>query len=317
MKIRKASRVACCAIFVAVSLAGVSLRGVAGKGTAATTKPSKTTPVRVLFLGNSYTYGNKLPQVVASLAAADKTARPLQVKMVASGGKDLVWHANNKASQKAIAAGDWDYVILQDQSLTPALMPQRTRKGAALLDAAITKSGAKTMFFMTWQRRPTPELLKKYPDMHKRNSRTYMDLGRELKAAVAPVGYAWKMAYDANPNLPLYAKDNSHPSRMGTYLTACVFYSTIYNKPPTGLPAKVTISKSGKHRTVLAIPPADAKKLQAIAWRAVQQARKELNRKPPVVQRSSPRAGVSQMVHSFDVDLSAARWPVASHKGRP
>jgi len=266
-------------MFIAASLAGVSLRGAAGKGTVATTKPSKSTPVRVLFLGNSYTYGNKLPEVVAGLAAADKTASPLEVKMVASGGKNLVWHAGNKASQEAIATGGWDYVILQDQSLTPTLMPQRSRQGAVALDAMITKSGAKTLFFMTWQRRPTPDLLKKYPDMHKRNSKTYMDLGRELKAAVAPVGYAWKMAYDANPNLPLYAKDNSHPSRMGTYLTACVFYSMIYNKPPTGLPAKVTISKSGKHRTLLAIAPADAKKLQAIAWQAVRQAKKELTGK--------------------------------------
>ncbi|MBL7219395.1 MAG: SGNH/GDSL hydrolase family protein [Phycisphaerae bacterium] len=274
MKIRKISHLACCAIFVAVCLGGTLLRG-------ATTRPSKKAPVRVLFLGNSYTYGNKLPQVVAGLAAADKSARPLEVKMVASGGKNLVWHAGNKASQEAIATGRWDYVILQDQSLTPTLMPDRTRQGAGKLNAAITKSGARTMFFMTWQRRPTPELLKKYPDMHKRNSKTYMDVGRELKAAVAPVGYAWKMAYDANPKWPLYAKDNSHPSRMGTYLTACVFYSTIYNKSPAGLPAKVILSKSGTHRTVLGIPPSDAKKLQAIAWQAVRQAKKELADKPP------------------------------------
>ena len=265
---------ACCAIFVAASLGVVSSWG-------APAKPAKKPPVRVLFLGNSYTYGNKLPQVVAALAAADKTARPLEVKMVASGGKNLVWHAGNKASLDAIATGKWDYVILQDQSLTPTLMPNRTRQGAVALHAAITKSGARTMFFMTWQRRPTPELLKKYPDMHKRNSKTYMDVGRELKAAVAPVGYAWKMAYDANPKWPLYAKDNSHPSRMGTYLTACVFYSTIYNKSPAGLPAKVILSKSGTHRTVLGIPPSDAKKLQAIAWQAVRQAKKELADKPP------------------------------------
>ena len=272
--------VASCVIVVVSLLAGASLCGAVGKDAPAAAKPSKNTPVRVLFLGNSYTYGNKLPWFVAALAAADKSVRPLQVEMVASGGKDLVWHARNKATQDAIAAGRWDCVILQDQSLTPTLMPKRTRQGARRLDAAIRKSGAKTMFFMTWQRRPTPELLKKYPDMHDRNSKTYMDLGRELKAAVAPVGYAWKMAYDANPNWPLYAKDNSHPSRMGTYLTACVFYSMIYNKPPTGLPSKVTISRPGNHRTVLGIPPADAKKLQTIAWQAVQQAKKELADKP-------------------------------------
>lgn len=268
--------VALCAIVVAASLTAAMLSGAAIKDAQSPARASKKTPVRVLFLGNSYTYGNKLPQFVAALAAADRTVRPMQVKMIASGGKDLVWHWRNKASLDAIASGRWDYVILQDQSLTPTLIPSRTRLGARKLDAVIRKSGARTMLFMTWQRRPTPDMLKKYPRMHERNSKTYMDLGRELKAAVAPVGYAWKMACDANGNLPLYARDKSHPSRMGTYLTGCVFYSMIYNKPPTRLPAKVTISKSGKHRTVLGIPPADAKKLQAIAWRAVQQARKEL-----------------------------------------
>ena len=271
MNIRRIPRLACSAIIVAAFLGGVPLRG-------AGAKTVKKTPVRVLFVGNSYTYGNKLPQVVAALASADKTVRPIEVKMVASGGKTLVWHARNKATQDAIAAG-WDYVILQDQSLTPAFRPQQSREGARALDAMIRKAGAKTMFFMTWQRRPTSELLKKYPDMHKRNSKTYMAMGGELKAAVAPVGYAWKMAYDANPNCPLYAKDNSHPSRMGTYLTACVFYSMIYNKSPVGLPAKVNIAKLGKKKTVLGVPPSDAKKLQAIAWQAVGQAKKELTGK--------------------------------------
>jgi len=266
-------------LVVALCLGVLAGAYAAGAKSGPTTKPSKNTPIRVLFLGNSYTYGNRLPEVVAGMAAADKTVRPLKVKMIASGGKNLQWHSRNKASLEAIAAGGWDYVVLQDQSLTPTLMPRRTQTAGRTLDEAIKKSGAKTMFFMTWQRRPTPEMLKKFPNMHERNSKTYMALARELKAAISPVGYAWKAAYDANPDWPLYAKDGSHAAPMGTYLTACVFYSTIYDKPPTGLPAKVTVARSPKHRTVLGIPPADAKKLQAIAWQAVRQAKRELTAK--------------------------------------
>ena len=278
MNIRKESQAACCAVLVLAALTGASLWG---EAKAPAKKPVKTPPLRVLFVGNSYTFGHKLPQVVAAMAAADKTARPIEVKMVASGGKNLIWHAKNKPTLDAIAAGKWDYVVLQDQSLTPTLMPQNTRKGATALDAAIRKAGAKTMFFMTWRRRPTPELLKKFPDMHNRNSKTYMSVARELKADVAPVGYAWKLAYDADPKCPLYAKDNSHPSRTGTYLTACVFYSMLCNKTPEGLPAKVTLSQKGARKTVLGVDPATAKKLQSFAWQAVQQVKKELAAKPP------------------------------------
>ncbi|MBT3198484.1 MAG: SGNH/GDSL hydrolase family protein [Phycisphaerales bacterium] len=272
MNIKKLSSLAVCAVIGVAVLGGSLYRTHAAKA------PAKKT-IRVLFVGNSYTYGNKLPQVVAAMARADKTVAPMEVKMVASGGKNLIWHSQNKTTLDAIAEG-WDYVILQDQSLTPTLMPQRTRKGAAVLDAAIKKAGAKTMFFMTWQRKPTPELLKKYPDMHKRNSETYMSVARELKAAVAPVGYAWKAATDANPNCPLYTKDNSHPSRAGTYLAACVFYSTIYNKPPTRLPATVILSQKGNRKTVLSIPSTLASTLKPIAWTAVQKAKKELTSKP-------------------------------------
>ena len=121
--------------------------------------------------------------------------------------------------------------------------------------------------------------------MHKRNSETYISVARELKASVAPVGYAWKAAYDADPKCPLYTEDNSHPAKMGTYLAACVFYSTIYNKPPTSLPARVILSKSGNKRTILEIPQSEAKKLHPIAWKAVQQARKQLTAKPPAPQK--------------------------------
>ena len=210
MNTNKLSRYAFCALVV-LALAG-SVSGAA--------KAPASKPVRVLFVGNSYTYGNKLPKVVAALANSDKKTAPMEVKMVASGGKDLVWHSQNKATLDAIADGKWDFVILQDQSMTPAFMPKRTRQGATVLDAAIKKAGAKTMFFMTWQRKPSSKPPGYSDDMHKKNSKTYMDVGRELKALVAPVGYAWKMAYDANPKYPLYTRDNSHPARMGTYLTA-------------------------------------------------------------------------------------------------
>jgi hypothetical protein len=273
MRVRQTSRLACCAIIVAAILVGSPLEIQGAKAV-------KKTPVRVLFLGNSYTYAYQLPDVVAAMAAADKTVPPMEVKMVASGGKTLMWHASNKASLAAIAEGKWDYVVLQDQSLTPTLMPQRSLAGARVLDAAIKKAGAKTMFFMTWQRQPTPQMLKQYPDMHNRNSKTYMSMARELKAAVAPVGYAWKTAIDTIKKCPIYARDGSHPSLMGTYLTACVFYAAIYNKPPTRIPAKVVLSKEGNKKTVLGVPSGYARRFQLIAWKAVQQATKELTPKP-------------------------------------
>jgi hypothetical protein len=51
---------------------------------------------------------------------------------------------------------------------------------------------------------------------------------------VAPVGYAWSAAYAQDPNLDLWQADGSHPTELGTYLAACVFYAAIFGRSPEG-----------------------------------------------------------------------------------
>ncbi|MCY2986757.1 MAG: hypothetical protein NTY19_02700, partial [Planctomycetota bacterium] len=61
----------------------------------------------------------------------------------------------------------------------------------------------------------------------------------------------------------------SHPNPTGTYLAACVFYATLLDANPVGLPGKVTHGEN-----VLAnIPDDQAKRLQKIAWAAVKAVR--------------------------------------------
>jgi len=66
---------------------------------------------RLLFIGNSLTQANNLPELVVSLAkAAGKRAG---AEMVATGGFGLEDHWNQGDAQKAIARGGWSVVILQ------------------------------------------------------------------------------------------------------------------------------------------------------------------------------------------------------------
>lgn len=57
---------------------------------------------------------------------------------------------------------------------------------------------------------------------------------------LVPVGPAWQRARELRGNLPLYDADQSHPSALGQYLTACVFYSVFTKKSPLGLPNRLT-----------------------------------------------------------------------------
>jgi hypothetical protein len=208
-------------------------------------------PIRVLFVGNSYTYVNDLPKMIADLAKAGNQ-RPLEHARVTAGGWSLEQHWKAGKVSKEIAKEKWDYVVLQEQSLRPLTDPKLLFEYAGNLDAEIKKSGVKTMLYQTWARQDAPE---KQADL----SKAYFDLGKELGAKVAPVGEAWAKAIKDDPKLVLYNADKSHPSKVGTYLTACVFYAAIYGKSPEGLPGFAG-----------SLTPAEARRLQSVAWQTAQ-----------------------------------------------
>jgi hypothetical protein len=209
-------------------------------------------PVRVLFIGNSYTYVNDLPRMLAALARAGNQ-RPVVHERETPGGCTLEKHwKDGKAAQK-IAAGKWDYVVLQEQSSRPIVDRARMFEYAAKLDGAIKKRQARTLLFQTWARQNAPQ-------QQAALSKAYRDLGKELKARVAPVGMAWERALKADPKRALHSADKSHPGKAGTYLTACVFYATLFGKSPEGLPGDIG-----------GLSDAEAQRLQVIAWQTVRE----------------------------------------------
>ena len=80
---------------------------------------ARTPCVRVLFLGNSYTYVNDLPTVFRDLARAG--GQNVETGMVANGGETLAQHAASPDSLGAIRGSGWQFVVLQEQSEIPAL----------------------------------------------------------------------------------------------------------------------------------------------------------------------------------------------------
>ncbi len=73
-----------------------------------------------------------------------------------------------------------------------------------------------------------------YEGMQQRLRESYMEMSSDNNATTSPVGVAWKNVRDNFPNIELYTGDESHPSIYGSYLAACVFYATLYQKSPIG-----------------------------------------------------------------------------------
>lgn len=182
--------------------------------------------MKVLFIGNSFTARNDLPGTIASLARA--AGRRFDPVLVSAGGASLRMHWNKGDALREIRSGGYGHVVLQEQSTLPIKNPARMRENVRLFDAEIRAAGAKTALYMTWARLHAPEAQRAITD-------AYASVGRELGAAVVPVGVAWERVLAAKGHPVLHDRDGSHPTPAGTYLAACVFFATLFRRTPVGL----------------------------------------------------------------------------------
>src|SRR5471030_2019419 len=100
--------------------------------------------VHVLFIGNSLTYGNDLPKMIAELAKAGKQ-RPMRHERETPGGCTLEKHWKEGKALAKIQSRKWDFVILQGQSQAPLMKRDSMFEHGKKLDAEIKKQGAKTI----------------------------------------------------------------------------------------------------------------------------------------------------------------------------
>jgi hypothetical protein len=196
--------------------------------------------LRVLFVGNSFTFKNSLPALVHDLAAGDSGATPIFSVEYAAPGWSLHQADKDGGLAKLLRDVKWDVVVLQERSWLLSF-PERqwhrsTYPFALDLRDKIAAGGAKTVLFMTWgyalgDRWNEPH--DTYGAMQARLSSGYSSLGVALEATVAPAGLAWAEALRREPRLDLWAGDGEHPSRLGSYLAACVFYGVLSGREPT------------------------------------------------------------------------------------
>lgn len=202
---------------------------------------------KILFLGNSYTAANNLPESVSYLASS--LGDSVYFDSNTPGGYRLVDHINNSTTLAKISQQDWDFVVLQAQSQEPSKHPSQVATEvlpyASILNDLIKSNNActETVFYMTWGRKygdaqncATWPPVCTFIGMQERLMTGYMTMAVQNESTVAPVGLTWKHSMDNDPDslINLYSGDNSHPSLSGTYLTACVMYATMFQKSPVG-----------------------------------------------------------------------------------
>lgn len=219
--------------------------------------------LRVLFVGNSFTFYNSMPELVHKLAEGDKRTRPVFVVEYTKPRWTLRGASSDDRLPAVLEEARWDFVVLQEQSQLlslPEWRPRETYPFARALEREISLAGGQTVLFMTWgyedgDRRNYRE--DTFSAMQQRLADGYWDLGAELSAPVAPVGLAWQEALLRRPGLDLWDSDGKHPNAAGSYLAACVFYAMLSDADPSGSSFTADIE------------PADARFLQRVAYDVV------------------------------------------------
>ncbi|MEI6576407.1 MAG: DUF4886 domain-containing protein [Bacteroidota bacterium] len=193
---------------------------------------------RILFIGNSLTFVNDLPTMFKSLAVAG--GHEVVTDASVFGGYTFQMHFVDVQTTQKIQQGNWDYVVLQEQSQIPSIssyLPTEFYPYGVKLDSLIHvyNPAAKTVLFLTFAHKNGDEGIlgvggyDTYWLMQGRLRESYLHLADSIHAMVAPVGCAWREVRLADSTVELYG-DPVHPSVAGTYLASCVFYTTLFQQ---------------------------------------------------------------------------------------
>lgn len=210
--------------------------------------PPGAPELHVYFIGDSYTFVNNLPQMLAAVAASD-TVNPVDIEtgMVAVGNNTLDQLWQNQAAHDTLRSQHWDYVVLQEHSMQ-TLHPewvQIMHTAMTRWNEEIRQAGAKPIVYITWARKPGSDWydVNKYPgagfgdpvSMQNQIDKVTNYFASEIGASIVPVGDYWATCGDQTGIPDFYNADGTHPSLAGDYLISLLFYRALTGHKPANV----------------------------------------------------------------------------------
>ena len=205
--------------------------------------------IKILFIGDSLTHYNEMPQIFARLcyAAGKKVTADRHTK----GGTGIAMFREDPALWKAlsdkIASDNWDIIVYQPNRNNPVMTeyfpyyPWKEYSAAKDLVELIEANGAIPLQYSSFGVNKGSVTRSGYT---KKMSRTeHTNLVTAYNAAVSEMlgsktvytGATFNSLLAKDPNLGLYHTDNSHPSLAGSYLVAADFYTVIFGESPADI----------------------------------------------------------------------------------
>ena len=193
--------------------------------------------MKILMLGNSYTYFFDMPQILQALL--DENCVDAKVDSVTAGGR-VLWqnldendalHAEivEKCKQNA-----YDALILQEQSSNAMEFYREFLHGVCGCVELVKP--ARTVLYATWGRKEGCDLLDEFgwtnQTMTEGLAAAYDAAAKKVGGVSAHVGKCFFEIRRAYPEIELYDPDLSHPSYAGSCVAALVLYKKLIGTLP-------------------------------------------------------------------------------------
>lgn len=179
------------------------------------------TVFNILFVGNSLTYTNELPQLVSK--NAKQKGIELNSKMIAFPNYAIEDHWNDGQVQQLISSKKYDFVIIQQgpssQSDGRKMLIDSGKKYKSLCEI----NGVKLCYFMVW---PSLNYYHTFDGVIK----NYKDAALINNSILLPVGRVWKDHIDSTKNNEYYSFDGFHPSIRGSQIAAEVIVEHLFQQ---------------------------------------------------------------------------------------
>ena len=201
--------------------------------------------IRVLCLGNSFTYFYDSHEKLVAIAASQN--HTILMKATYVGGYTFNRHLHDLKSiqsiEDALYVGPYDCVFLQEQSQAFARYGANPRQyklekqDTQELVARVREHSPKARIWLeqTWSysggNYGSFGSFEQFDKMLKKGTAA---LAKSTKTQVSPIGEAFIRVRAERPDINLYEPDCKHQSAAGTYLKSCINYLLIYRTPFVG-----------------------------------------------------------------------------------
>lgn len=195
--------------------------------------------MKILFIGNSYTFYNDLPKLFQSLA--DENGHSVEYREVLCGGRHLYDFLDRPDEYKAkldsiMETESFDYVILQDHSVGAMIEPERFHDAVRRMEEKFGDRVKKIVLYATWGRKEGSATLAEHGwtrlGMTETIAREYRACAVANGCAVSPVGECFADVMERSDAIDLYNPDLTHPSYEGSCLAAMMHYATVFGELP-------------------------------------------------------------------------------------